>query len=131
MLGLLSGLFSFATSQIGSVLIAGVLAFAWGHYRADNACADREAARNARALQAQMVEQARQAKVAEQITLNDKPRVVAAEKSSDAMRAEIDRLRAQLAEKPHAQTKTVVVDRCVLDNARIKRMQRLDAAAKH
>ncbi|MGJ0505592.1 MAG: hypothetical protein ACR652_00370 [Methylocystis sp.] len=134
---ILSGLWSFATSTFGMVLIAAIVGFSSGHHRASTACAAREARARAAVILAQQAESARQAKAADAIAATDRARLAADAKAGAAMAAEVDRLQSELAKKEidhvpaPAGTKIVLVDRCRLDADFLRRVRQHDAAGAH
>jgi hypothetical protein len=123
-------LWSFATSQIGIVLLLLGMAFGYGHHRAEVACKEREAVERARAIQAHADEMARQARVADAIALVDRTRASEASRAADAMQAEIEQLKSQLAKKGQGHEKAKDCG-CVIDADFARRVQRLDRAGRH
>jgi len=99
LLPILSGIWSFATSQIGIVAIASLLSFGYGHHRASVACNNRIASMHAVALQAVVEEQSRQVKEREKFNISDASRVVDQGTVAIKLQAEVDALKAQLNKK--------------------------------
>lgn len=118
LLPILGAVWSFASSQFGVVLIVATVAFGYGHHKASVACAEREAAAHAIALQAHAQEMARQAKAAEAIAIADRARGGDTAKAEGDMQADIDSLKKG---KGNAKTGD-----CVIDGDYARRVQRLD-----
>lgn len=127
LLPILSGVWAFASSQVGLLLLASVVSFGYGHHKASVACEQREAAARAIALQVHNAELARQAKAAEAIALVDRDRAGLANQSANAMQAEIDSLKAELQKKGKGNAKA---GGCVVDGEFARRVQRLDGAGR-
>lgn len=125
----LPALVSFAASRVGLALFAAALSFGYGYLRASRACAQREALSLAAWQRAQTAELARQAKAAEAIAQNDWIRAEAATKRAAGMQSVIDELKFALNAKKDPQNVDTVARSCTIDDALIKRVRRIDAAA--
>ncbi|WP_424363614.1 hypothetical protein [Methylocystis parvus] len=124
---LLTFLRDFAASRIGQIIIAFAVAWLWSGHRADERCAEREAAAIAAAQQAVIVERAREAKATDELRAKDRLNIHMANAHADAMQAEIDRLNSAIAKKGpvHEARKA---DDCRIDRARVRRVQQIDKA---
>lgn len=118
----LSTLWSFATSQVGVLMIATLLSYGYGHHRASVVCKEREAAAHARAMQAHIEEMARQAKAAEAIAVADKSRAEDASKAAVEMQGEVEALK-----KGKGDAKAG----CVIDSEYAGRVRKLDRHGRH
>ncbi len=127
LLPILSALWSFATSQVGVLLIASLLSFGYGHHRASVACEDREAAQRAAIARAHAAEIMRQQKAAEAISLVDRNRADEAARAADAMQHEIESLKSQIGKKGSGHAKA---GGCVVDGDFARRVQQLDRAGR-
>jgi hypothetical protein len=131
LLPILSLAWSILTSRIGNILLAGLLAFAWGHHRASVACDARVAGLHAQAVRAVVEDQARQIREARKIDLVDDVRVREKAAAADAMQAEIDALRARLERKESSNAKRKIIrEPCADLDDFARRVQRLDRSGR-
>lgn len=127
LLPILAAVWSFASSQVGVLMIVAAVAFGYGHHKASVACDEKIATEHARALQLHTIEMARQAKAAEAIAMVDRNRAGLANMSANAMQAEIDSLKAELLKKGNGNAKA---GGCVVDGDFVKRVRKLDGAGR-
>jgi hypothetical protein len=128
LLPIISGLWSFATSQVGVLMIAILLSYGYGHHKASLACDEREAVYRAEMVKAHAAELARQQKAAEAIAIADMKRADEAVQAADAMQQEIESLKMRVVKRGDGHAKD---GGCVVDGDYARRVQRLDRAGRH
>lgn len=127
LLPILSALWSFASSQVGVLVLASLISYGYGHHKASVACEERETVARAEMLKAHNAELVRQQKAAEAIAIADMKRTDAAAQAADAMQAEIDSLKSLVVKKEAGHAKG---GDCVVDGDFARRVQRLDKAGR-
>lgn len=94
-----AGLWRFAASPFGRLVIVGAIGFAWGDHRAGVLCEQREAARAALQRQADDAEKARQRSAAVLIEAQDRAREAMIEKNAAAAQSLLQKFETPYANK--------------------------------